>query len=76
MQVSITFCGANALKEYGYKVIPKHGHGGYLFEVQAEDGTLIYSRKKTGRFPEPDDLIELLQAHQAKLDKKKEEKKK
>ncbi len=33
--------------------------GGGIFDVKV-DGKLIYSKKKTGRFPEPDEVIDQL----------------
>lgn len=35
--------------------------GGGVFEVK-KDGTLIYSKKKTGRFPEHDEVLEAIRA--------------
>ncbi|KAJ5080130.1 selenoprotein t [Anaeramoeba ignava] len=83
MKVIITYCGgifgrylwvANGLKEKGYTVAPKHGHSGYLFEVHLDDGTLIFSRKKTGRYPEPEELVTLIEKHLESQKEKKEEK--
>ena len=33
--------------------------GGGIFDVKV-DGKLIYSKRKTGRFPEPDEVIDQL----------------
>jgi selT/selW/selH-like putative selenoprotein len=36
--------------------------GGGIFDVVA-DGTRIYSKHETGRFPEPDEVISALRGH-------------